>query len=102
MIEVSTEYHITKSDLNALPDYKCHGTCKKVWWRDDVPAVQFGMILHCPKCNGNLASAKENLDYKVISFIPESRIYPESDILIKHSSNLHDEFIPLIEKHGWK
>lgn len=102
MIEVTTEYHITSSDIDEKPAYKCQGTCKKVWWKDDLPEAPFGVQLHCKMCNGTLGAAKENLNFKITKFAPGEKIMPGSPIIIKHSSNLLEEFIPLREQYGWK
>ena len=69
MIEVTTEYHITNSDLDELPIYKCKGTCKKVWWRGDIEQAPFGVQLNCPMCGGALSSAKEHLDFKIFDLM---------------------------------
>ncbi|ABO92419.1 hypothetical protein ASA_P4G119 (plasmid) [Aeromonas salmonicida subsp. salmonicida A449] len=102
MIEVTTEYHITNSDLDELPIYKCKGTCKKVWWRGDIEQAPFGVQLNCPMCGGALSSAKEHLDFKITRFQLGEKLMPNSPIRINHSSNLLEEFIPLREKYGWR
>lgn len=102
MIEVETEYHISRSDLNAKPDYKCLGTCKKVWWKDDVEPAPFGAQLYCQKCGGVLSSARESLDYKITKIEPGEKVFPGSDIDVKHSSNLLEQFEHLEKTYGWK
>ena len=74
MIKVATEYHHTSSDLNVLPAYKCTGTCKKVYWKDEFDPVPFGVLLHCEKCGGQLRSAKEGDDYNVLEREPGERL----------------------------
>ncbi|MHC6656477.1 hypothetical protein [Aeromonas salmonicida] len=102
MIEVTTEYHITSSDLDEYPIYKCKGTCKKVWWRENIEQAPFGVQLECPMCGGSLSAAKENLDFKITKFQPGVSLMPGSSARINHVSNLLEEFIPLREKYGWR
>jgi hypothetical protein len=102
MIEVTTEYHITSSDLDERPIYKCKGTCKKVWWNNDIEQVPFGVQMHCPMCDGALSAAKENVDYKITKFQPGINLMQGTSIRINHSSKLLEEYIPLREKHGWR
>ena len=73
MIEVTTEYHITNSDLDELPIYKCKGTCKKVWWRGILNRPHWGAI-KLPDVWGALSSAKEHLDFKITRFQPGGEV----------------------------
>lgn len=102
MIEVTTEHHITSSDIDEHPIYKCKGTCKKVWWRNDIDTAPFGVQLRCPMCDGELSAAKENIDYKVTKYQPGTKMFPGSQASVNHVSNLLEEFIPLREKYGWR
>ena len=102
MIEVTTEYHITSSDIDERPIYKCKGTCQKVWWGNDIDDAPFGVQLRCPMCDGELSTAKEDIDYKDTKYLPGVKVIPGSLVDINHASNLLEEFIPLREKYGWR
>ncbi len=102
MITVATEYHHTSSDLDIKPTLKCRGTCKKVYWSEDVEMLPFGVQLRCEKCGGVLSSAKEDLDYRVLEFKPGIKLWAGSSIGVNHRSQLLDEFIPLAKQFGWR
>lgn len=102
MIKVATEYHHTSSDLNVLPAYKCTGTCKKVYWKDEFDPVPFGVLLHCEKCGGQLRSAKEGDDYNVLEREPGEKVMKGSSVTVKHVSDLQKQFIPLAKKYNWR
>ena len=102
MIEVETEYHISSSDFDEKPAYKCQGTCFKVWWAHDIDSGPFGVQLRCPMCNGPLSAARENVDYKITKLQPGVKLIPDLNAKTSHVSRLLDQFIPLREKHGWR
>lgn len=102
MIEVSTEHHLSSSDNDEKPVYKCQGSCKKVWWRQDIEQAPIGVILHCPMCGGSLSAAREGMDYRIVRSEPGTKVFPGNPATVKHASNILVEFIPLREKHGWR
>lgn len=102
MIEIKTEYHVSSSDRNDRPAYKCHGTCKKAWWKGDVEQPPFGVQLSCPMCDGLLRPAREGADYTVTKFNPDVKLMTGGTAEVTHLSNLQDEFIPLRKKYGWR
>ncbi len=102
MIEVETPYHISKSDLDEKPVYKCRGTCLKVFWPVDIERVPFGMLPVCPKCGGRITAAEEGQDYKILAFVPGKKAFPDTDLRMTHVSGLREEFAGLAGKYGWK
>lgn len=102
MIEVETPYHISKSDADEKPTYKCRGTCLKVFWPVDIEQGPFGMQPACPKCGGLLTAAIEGQDYKVVAFEPGAKLFPDTNLKMHHVSGLKDEYIGLQKKFGWK
>lgn len=102
MIEVETKHHISSSDLDEKPAYKCHGSCLKVWWDNDIEPAPFGVQLRCPMCDGALSTARENIDYKITNFQPGVQSIPGWQARTNHVSRLFDEYIPLRDKYGWR
>ncbi len=102
MIEVETKHHISSSDFDEKPTYKCQGTCLKVWWDHDIESGPLGVQLRCPMCGGSLSAARDNIDYKITKFQPGVKLMPGWDVRTSHASRLLDQFIPLREKYGWR
>lgn len=102
MIKVATAYHHASSDLDVLPAYKCTGTCKKVYWKDEFDPVPFGVLQYCEKCGGQITSAKEGTDYQVLVYKPGEKVMKGSNVTVKHVSDLQEQFIFLAKQHQWR
>lgn len=93
MFKIETEYHVTSSSVyNDLPKYKCHGKCKKVWWKNDIEDEHENAVLmafKCPMCDGQLKLAKKG-DYKIIEFRDE--VPKSGQVQYSHLSQVKDEF----------
>jgi hypothetical protein len=63
---VETAHHKIRSSSWEAPKYACKGTCRKVWWREDIDEPKPGENLWCPQCGGSMHPAKEGVDYKVL------------------------------------
>lgn len=102
MIKVATEYHHASSDFDALPAYKCTGSCKKVFWKDEFDPVPFGVQMQCEKCGGKLKGAQEGIDYQVLEHKPGEKVMKGSSVTVKHVSDLQTPFISLAKQYNWR
>lgn len=65
---VKTRWHLIYSASQGAPSYACLGSCRKVWWPDDVPSgVAILANPACPQCGGKLTSDIPPGHYSVIS-----------------------------------
>lgn len=64
---VRTKNHLIYSANKGKPAYACLGTCRKVWWQDDVPSgLAIVAVPACPQCGGPLTGDIPNGHYTVV------------------------------------
>jgi hypothetical protein len=65
---VKTKNHLIYSANAGKPSHACLGSCRKVWWPDDLPDAS-GVLakLTCPQCGGTLDSDIPEGHYVVVS-----------------------------------
>lgn len=65
---VKTKGHLIYSANHGAPSHACLGSCRKVWWPDDVPSdVAILSSPACPQCGGPLTMDIPSGHYSVIS-----------------------------------
>ncbi len=65
---VKTRRHLIYSANQGVPSHACLGSCRKVWWTDDLPSGPAIMANPaCPQCGGLLTMDIPPGHYSVIS-----------------------------------